>query len=116
MAYLPETAHVTLLATLRRERLLPLAGTVIVQARQHVEGADVVARAVLAEGHRLVDVARQLGVPAHKADSAMLKTDGQLVKAGEPLASRKTAFGLLKRSARSPVEGRLVAAAGGKAL
>ena len=116
MAYLPETAHVTLLATLRRERLLPLAGTVIVQARQHVEAADVVARTVLAEGHRLVDVARQLGLPAEKADSAMLKTDGQLVKAGEALAVRKTTFGLLKRSARSPVEGRLVAAAGGKAL
>jgi hypothetical protein len=116
MPYLPETSHVTLLASLRRERLLPMAGTITVQTRQRVEAGDVVGRTVLAEGHRLVDVARQLGVPAEKADGAMLKTSGDPVKANEPLAQRKTALGLMKRSARSPVEGRLVAAAGGKAL
>src|SRR2546429_661152 len=56
MKYLPTTAHVTLLATLRRERLLPLAGTVIVQARQQVGPSDVVARPVLATGALLEGV------------------------------------------------------------
>jgi hypothetical protein len=116
MPYLPATSHVTLLATLQRERMLPMAGTIIVQARERVEASDVVGRTVLAEGHRLVDVARLLGLPADKADDAMVKKDGQQVKAGEALARRKTTLGLLTRSARSPVEGRLVAAAGGKAL
>jgi hypothetical protein len=75
MPYLPETSHVTLLATLQRERLLPMAGTIIVQARQRVEASDVVGRTVLAEGHRLVDVARLLGLPADKADGAMVIKD-----------------------------------------
>jgi hypothetical protein len=116
MMYLPTTAHVTLLATLRRERLLPLAGTVIAQAKQHVEPSDVVARAMLANGHRLVDVARALGVADDQADSALVKHDGDAVKAGEPIAVRKTGLGLVRRTARSPVDGRLVVAAGGKAL
>ena len=116
MAYLPTTAHVTLLATLRRERLLPLAGNVTVQARQRVEPTDVVATSVQADGHRLVDVARALGLADDKADSAMVKHDGDAVKAGEPIAVRKTGLGLVRRTARSPVEGRLVVAAGGKAL
>lgn len=116
MPYLPTTAHVTLLATLRRERMLPLAGSVIVQAKQRVEPTDVVARTFLADHHRLVDVARALGLPDDKADGAMLKHDGDPVKAGEPIAVRKTGLGLLRRTARSPVEGRLVVAAGGKAL
>jgi hypothetical protein len=38
------------------------------------------------------------------------------VKAGEPIAVRKTGLGLRRRTARSPVDGRLVVAAGGKAL
>ena len=116
MAYLPTTAHVTLLATLRRERLLPLAGSVIVQAKQRVEPTDVVARTLLAKGHRLVDVARALGLPDEEADSLLVKHDGDPVKAGEPIAVRKTGLGLRRRTARSPVDGRMVVAAGGKAL
>lgn len=115
MAYIPATSHVTLLATLRRERLLPLAGEVIVEARQRLEATDVVARAFLPDHHKLVDVSRKLGLSADQADSAMLKDDGDPVKAGEPIARRRV-LGLIPRIARSPVEGRLVAAAGGKAL
>jgi hypothetical protein len=116
MAYLPTTAHVTLLATLRRERLLPLAGTVIVQAKQQLEPTDVVARTLLAKNHRLLDVARALGLPDDEADALMVKHDGDAVKTGEPIAVRKTGLGLRRRAARSPVDGRLVVAAGGKAL
>lgn len=116
MAYIPATSHVTLLATLRRERLLPLAGEVVVEARQRLEASDVVARTYLADHHKLVDIGRKLGLPPEEADSALLKQDGDTVKAGEPIARRRVLFGLLPRSARSPVEGRLVAAAGGKAL
>jgi hypothetical protein len=116
MAHLPTASHVTLLATLRRERMLPLAGTIVVQARQRVEPSDVVGHTLLADRHHLVDVARTLGLPDNNADSAMLKHDGEAVKAGEPIAVRKTGLGLVRRTARSPVEGRLVVAAGGKAL
>jgi hypothetical protein len=116
MAYLPAASHVTLLATLRRERLLPLMGEVTVQPRERVEAADVVARTFVADRHHLLDVARKLGLPDDKTDSAMLKQGGEPVKLGEPIALRKTMLGLRKLTARSPADGRLVAAAGGKAL
>jgi hypothetical protein len=114
--YLPATTHVTLLATLRRERLLPLAGEVVVHQRERVEASDVVARTFVADRHYLVDVGRRLGLPDDKADEALVKKDGDPVKAGEPIAVRKTALGLRRLAARSPADGRLVAAAGGKAL
>ncbi len=116
MPYVPATSHATLLATLRRQRLLPAPGTVVVEARQRVAANDVVARALVPEQHRMLDVARSLGLPADQADRALVKRDGDMVKAGEPIAERKALLGLWRRAARSPVDGRLVAAAGGKAL
>ena len=116
MDYIPPTSHVTLLATLRRERLLPVAGEVMVQLHQRVEATDVVARAYIPDGHQLVDVARQLGIPGEKADRLLVKHDGEAVKKGEPIAVRKTALGLARKEVRSPVDGRLVVAGEGKAL
>jgi hypothetical protein len=116
MAYIPPTAHATLLATLRRERRLPAAGQVLVEPHKRVEAADVVARTTLPERVRFVDVARALRLPPEKADAALLKRDGEAVKAGEPIAERRVLLGLVPRRARAPVNGRLVAAAGGTAL
>jgi hypothetical protein len=96
--------------------MLPLAGDVTVQPRQRVEAADVVARTFVADRHYLVDVSRKLGLTDDKADSALVKKDGDPVKAGEPIAVRKTALGLRRLAARAPADGKLVAAAGGKAL
>ena len=116
MAYIPPTTHVTLLATLRRERLLPTAGEVLVQPNQRVEAADVVAHALVAEAHRLVDVARALGVPPDKAAAFMLKREGEPVKKDEPIARRKTALGLGSKTVYSPVEGYVMVLHNGTAL
>src|SRR3990172_7158151 len=102
MAYIPTTTHVTLLATLRRERALPVAGEVVVQPNQRVEAAEVVAHALIADAHRLVDVARELDVAADKVAAYMLKQDGEPIKKGEPIARRKTALGLGSKTAYSP--------------
>jgi hypothetical protein len=114
MSYIPPTSHITLLATLRRERMLPIPGEVLIQAGQHVEAADVVAQVYLPEAHRLLDVARLLGVPKEKAADLMTKQEGELVAKGEAIAQRKTLFGA--KSVPSPVEGRLVLYEEGRAL
>ncbi|MBL8055562.1 MAG: hypothetical protein JNK29_02635 [Anaerolineales bacterium] len=116
MAYIPPTSHITLLATLRRERLLPVPGEVLVAAGQHVETGDIVARAELADHHRLIDVARALGVPREKAADFLTKAEGEQVKKGEPIAIRKTWLGLSTRREVSPVDGRLVFCDHGQAL
>ena len=114
MAYVPPTTHVTLLATLQRERLLPAPGEVVVQENQRVDASTIIARVTLAKQHRLVDIARQLGVPANQVDAFMVKHEGDLVKKDELLATRRELF--LPHDILSPVEGLLLAVGEGKAL
>jgi len=116
MLYIPSTSHVTLLASLKRERLLPAPGTVVVKMSQRVEASNVVAHAPIAHEHRLVDVARRLGVPNDKADGFMLKHEDDEVKKGEPLAMRRTFLGLVQTPVPSPVNGSVVLVGDGKVL
>ena len=116
MPYIPPTTHVTLLATLRRQRLLPVAGDVVVNLNQRVEASDIIARALVPKEHRLLDVARGLGRPKEKADAHLVRKDGDPLKKGEPIALRKGFLGLGKRSVLSPVDGFLLVAGDGKAL
>ncbi len=114
MAYVPPTTHVTLLATLQRERLLPAPGEVNVQENQRVDASAVIARTTIAKRHRLVDVARQLGVPPKQVEAFMKKHDGDTVQKGEPLASRRELF--FPNDVLSPADGTLLAVWEGKAL
>lgn len=114
MAYLPPSTHSTLLATLRRGRMLPGHGTVVVQTDQRVESSDVVARGDLVERHVLLDIARLLGVPRDKAAGLLVKHEGDALKKGETLALKKGMLG--NQPIASPVDGRLVLFEDGKAL
>lgn len=116
MAYLPSTSHITLLATLRRERLLPTRGEVVIRPGQRVAAGDVIAHAEKIEHYRLIDLARLLGVSGERLGSFLLKQEGDVVKKGEPVARRKTLFGLMDQPVLSPVEGRLALLSEGKAL
>ncbi len=116
MAYIPSTTHITLLATLRRERLLPIPGDVLVAAGQRVETGDVVARAEAHTSHRLVDVARALGVAREKAAAFLKKEEGAPVKKGELVAARKGLLGLGAQTVTAPVDGRLLFCDHGQAL
>lgn len=116
MPYIPPTSHVTLLATLKRERFLPRPGRVMAKMAQRVEASNVVAQTIIAHEHRLVDIARKLGVPNDKADTFMVKHEEDEVKKGEPLAVRKTFLGLATTRVPSPVDGSVVLAGDGKAL
>lgn len=116
MTYLPPTTHVTLLATLRRERLLPAPGEVVVQAGQRVSATDIVATTILADHHCLRDVARELGVPPAKVDKYLVKHDGEEVKRGEALAVRRGLFGLTSQTVPSPASGQIILTTEGKIL
>lgn len=113
MYYPPETL-VTPLTTIRRERLLPAPGRVVVRAGQRVEPIQVVARADLPGDFRIVDVARALAIPASRVKRYLRVRIGDQVRRGQPLASR--GFGFLGRTCRSPVDGRLTASGGGRVL
>jgi hypothetical protein len=114
MAYVPTTTHVTLLATLQRERLLPAPGEVGVQENQRVDATTVLAQATVAKHHRLVDIAGGLGVPAKQIEAFLVKHEGDPVKKDDPLATRRELF--LPRDVFCPIDGTVIAVGDGKAL
>ena len=120
--YCPVETLVTPLTRLRRERLLPAPGEVLVHPGARVEPADVVARCQLQSAgpdrRRLwvVDVSQSLGVRRERTTGYLRKAIGDPVQAGEVLAQRSGPFGWLKRSCRAPVDGRVVAVRSGRIL
>jgi len=112
MYYPPET-RASSLTTIRRRRILPLAGEVLVYEGQRVEPWDVVARTLVPGGYRIVDIAQALKVEESDVRQCLLKHEGDDVKAGEPIAARR---GLFRRVVRSPVDGFLAAVGTGRVL
>ena len=108
MSYYPVEARVTPLVTIRRERLLLVAGEVVVRVGEMVGPADVVARCQLPGSVRVVDVSRALRLPRHRAGRYVLKSTGDNVQANEPIAVPGGLFGRLRRGCRSPVDGQIV--------
>ena len=91
--------------TIEKERRLPLAGEVLVQAGVTVKAEDVVAKADLPGNVQLVNVANLLSVPPEEIAEHMLKPVGEVVSEDEIIATTKGLFGLFKSQARSPIDG-----------
>ncbi len=105
--------HILPLTTIQRERLLPVAGRIVVRKGQKVSASDVVGEARLNTEHLLLDIARGLGISYEKADSQIQCKPGERVLQGDVLAGP---IGLAKRVVRAPRDGRVIVAGGGKVL
>jgi transcription antitermination factor NusG len=92
-------------STVRKERLLPLAGDVVVRVGQRVRASDVVARAALPGDIAPVPVANKLGVAPAELPECMLKREGDPVASGELIARTKGFFGMFKSECASPMQG-----------
>ena len=103
----------TPLTTIRRERVLPVPGEVIVDVGDRVEPAQVVARADLPGDFRILPVALLLGVRSSKASHCLRVKAGDEVQAGQVVASRR---GLSGRSVKSPIDGVMTASGAGRVL
>jgi hypothetical protein len=116
-AYTPGL-KVSAAAEMRRVRLLPIAGEVLVQVGQRVQPDTVVARALLPGNVVTLHLSRQLGVaPADLHDLLLVKEGGAVTK-GQPFARSKGMFGLMKQTVESPTAGVLesVSKVSGQAL
>jgi hypothetical protein len=106
--YYPLESWITPLTSIRRERLLPVPGEVLVGYGEKVGPADVVARCQLRGHMRVVDVSRALGVDRSRAIKYVRKSAGETIQADEVLAGHRGLLGSLRGSVRSPVEGQIV--------
>lgn len=115
MPYIPLTSHATLLASVRRRRVMAGATEVLVTEGQRVASGDVIARGEVTDAHQLLDLAARVGVRADKLEPYLLKREGDLIKKGEAVARKRGLLGT-SRSATAPADSRLVLLDGGKAL
>jgi len=103
-AYTPGL-RVTPLAALRKERILPLKGEVLVRKGETVTAEQVVARTELPGNVHSVNVANILSVLPDEVPSKMERQPGTPVEKDEVIARSSSLFGLFKSAARSPVTG-----------
>jgi hypothetical protein len=105
-AYTPGL-RVTERATVRKERLLPIAGQVLVAKGARVQAEDVVARAELPGDVATVNVVNLLGITPAEVQQYMLKREGDAVERDEPIAETRPWLKWFKSVVRSPVAGTL---------
>lgn len=116
MVYYPPLTRIVPLTTIRRERVLPLEGQVMVNVGARVEPMTIVARADVPGDYHILDVAQALGVSPEVADGYIRPRAGQRVKAGQAVAGRRTGLGLFPRVLRAPRGGVVAAVGGGRIL
>lgn len=110
---LASITHILPLTTIRRERLLPVPGRVVVRKGQKVNTTNVVAETRLAPEHLMLDMARGLGLPVEQADKHIQCKAGTLVSEGDVLAGP---VGITQRVLRAPCNGRVIVVGDGQVL
>jgi len=115
MYYLTETWAAPAV-TIRRERLLPARGEVLVHPGEQVGPADLVARCQLPGGAEVIDVSRTLGIHGEQVAKYIGKNVGDRVQAGEVVAGHSGALGRLRPACRAHADGQVVAVRDGLVL
>jgi hypothetical protein len=106
--------HILPLTHIRRARLLPENGRVLVRAGQKVNATDIVAESPQQSRHVLVDVRNGLRLNRKEPlDNYMDRRVGDRLQEGDVLAE---AGGFFKRIVRSPVDGDIVSITGGRVM
>lgn len=110
---LAPVTHILPLTIIRRERVLPVSGKVLVRKGQKVGATDTLAEAQLYPEHLLMDIGRGLGMSAQRADHYLACQPGEQVTEGDVIAGP---VGFSRRVVRSPRAGTVLLAGGGQVL
>ena len=105
--------HYHELTSIKRERVLPVPGDVLVRRMQKVSPTDVIVVASMAPEFVLIDVAQGLRVTPIKADELLQRRSGEELVKGDIIAGP---VGVFKRVIRAPQSGRVKIAGEGKVL
>jgi hypothetical protein len=110
---LAPVVHVLPMTRIRRHRLLPITGKVLVRKGQTVSALDVIGEANQNPRHVLLDITRGLGVDFYEVDQHIQRNAGDTVAEGDILAGP---VGWGKRVVRAPSSGRIILSGRGKML
>ena len=90
---------------LKKDRILPLKGTVKVKKGDKVKAEDLVAETLLPGKVVPFNLANKLGVPPNLVKEYIKIKAGDELKKGQVIAESKGFFGLFKTSIKSPIDG-----------
>ena len=93
--------------TVRRRRLLPLPGEILVKVGDKVHADSIVARAELPGKVVPLNLANQLGIAPDEIKDYLVKKEQDNVQQDEVLAENKPFIKWFKTEIRSPVTGRV---------
>ena len=96
---------VTERTVIRKRRLLPIPGTVLVQAGDKVGSETVVARTELPGKVHALNAANLLGVAPDEIHEYLIKKTGEAVRRDEVVAENKPIIKWFKTEVRSPIDG-----------
>ncbi|UCG62402.1 MAG: hypothetical protein JSV52_03705 [Candidatus Zixiibacteriota bacterium] len=91
----------------RKHRILPLKGEVIVKVGDQVSPDDVVARTHLPGNVVPLNVANKLGIPPEDMGEVMVVKEGQPIKDGEPIAVKKAFIKWFSSTCTATIDGTL---------
>jgi len=111
--YHPPETQVTPLTTVRRERMLPVPGTMQVRIGDRVEPTQVVARANVPGDFYILPAARTLGIAASRLKRHMRVKPGERVQRDQVIARRGRIFA---HTVKSPTDGMVALVGGGRVL
>jgi hypothetical protein len=103
-AYSPGLS-VTESIVLKKERILPLKGKVLVKEGDKVKAEDIVAETRLPGKVVPLNLANKLGITADMVNQYIRIKPGQEISKGDLIAETKGFFGLFKSQVRSPIDG-----------
>jgi hypothetical protein len=92
-------------AVIRKRRMLPIRGSVVVKQGDRVEARQVVARTELPGNVQLVNIAYHLGIEPADVATRMKVKAGDAVKKGDVLAENAGFFGFFRTDVASPSDG-----------
>ena len=110
---LSKVKHFHALTNIRRERVLPVPGHVIVRRMQKVTPTDVIVVSPLTPKYLLIDIAQGLNVTPVRADELLQRQAGDELTKGDVIAGP---VGLFQRVIRAPSSGQVRIAGEGKVL
>jgi len=116
MIYHPFVTRVVPSIVVRRERMLPLRGEVLIGTGSTVEPSDIVASAILPSRMRLLNVVKALSINDEDLIHYLRVGVGDFVAEGDLLAVKGGLWRLFGGAYRSPVDGTVVAMSNGRLL
>ncbi|MBI4834886.1 MAG: hypothetical protein HY811_08735 [Planctomycetes bacterium] len=105
-AYTPGL-RVTECTTIRKKRILPIPGDLVVKKGDKVESNAIVARTELPGSVKTVNIVNLLGITPDEIRDYMLKKEGDPIELNETLAENKPFIKWFKTSIKSPIKGKV---------